>query len=112
MRTIRLTLAHELPEQLCPPGSLERQGRCLQLWSFAIGNHQREEQHQIWTPRSQEHTNTNGSLKTCLLFWDKTCNRFKVFSVLWQGLAAAMDEDVAKFTDAVKEFDSMTKLYK
>ena len=32
-------------------------------------------------------------------------------SLLVQDLAAAVDEvDVAKFTDAVKEFDSMTKL--
>ena len=29
----------------------------------------------------------------------------------WQDLAASMDEgDVGKFTDAVKEFDSMTRL--
>jgi len=30
---------------------------------------------------------------------------------MWQALADAVDqEDVAKFTDAVKEFDSMTQL--
>ncbi|KAH0979604.1 hypothetical protein GBA52_019457 [Prunus armeniaca] len=31
--------------------------------------------------------------------------------VLWQDIAASVDEeDVAKFTDVVKEFDSMTPL--
>lgn len=34
-----------------------------------------------------------------------------VFGFLWQDLAASMDEeDVGKFTDAIKEFDSMTRL--
>ena len=41
-------------------------------------------------------------------------NKKKMFTelkVAWQDLAASMDEgDVAKFTDAVKEFDSMTRL--
>ena len=38
-------------------------------------------------------------------------NMFTELKVAWQDLAASMDEgDVAKFTDAVKEFDSMTRL--
>jgi len=38
-------------------------------------------------------------------------NMFTELKVAWQDLAASIDEgDVAKFTDAVKEFDSMTRL--
>ncbi|XP_022032398.1 alpha-soluble NSF attachment protein [Helianthus annuus] len=43
---------------------------------------------------------------------DPTFSGTREYKLLTE-LAAAMDEeDVAKFTDAVKEFDSMTKLYK
>jgi hypothetical protein len=41
-------------------------------------------------------------------FFSLTCTELKF---AWQDLAASMDEgDVAKFTDAVKEFDSLTRL--
>ncbi|OEL20777.1 Alpha-soluble NSF attachment protein [Dichanthelium oligosanthes] len=43
-----------------------------------------------------------------ILFSWVACTELKL---AWQDLAASMDEgDVAKFTDAVKEFDSMTRL--
>jgi alpha-soluble NSF attachment protein len=59
-------------------------------------------------PQKGCHSELSSNENIDILFLLVACTELKL---AWQDLAASMDEgDVAKFTDAVKEFDSMTRL--